>query len=87
MYVNATFLIHPTLSFPYPHVYKFFPYICVSTLTLQIGSSVPFFQIPYMHINIWYLFFFLLQQPLEMYNIFLDSAQMLSHTQIFLDSN
>ena len=32
-------------------------YICVSIPSLQIGSSVLFFQIPYICVNIWYLFF------------------------------
>ena len=28
-------------------------YICISILALEIGSSVPFFKIPYICINIW----------------------------------
>ena len=32
-------------------------YVCVSIAALQIGSSVPSFQIPYICINIWYLSF------------------------------
>ena len=32
-------------------------YVCVSIPALQIGSSVPFFQIPYICVKIWHLFF------------------------------
>ena len=32
-------------------------YVCMSIPALQIGSSVPFFQIPYICVNIQYLFF------------------------------
>ena len=31
--------------------------VCVSISALQIGSSVPFFQILYIFVDIWYLFF------------------------------
>ena len=34
-------------------------YICVSVSASQIRSSVPFFYIPYLCSNIWYLFFWL----------------------------
>ena len=56
IYVNSTFSIHPTLSFPHC-VHKAIHYICNSIPSLQIVSSVPFFQILYICINIWYLFF------------------------------
>ena len=32
-------------------------YVCISIPALQIGSSVPFFYIPYMCINMWNSFF------------------------------
>ena len=32
-------------------------YVCVSISALQIGSSVPFFYIPHICVNIRYLFF------------------------------
>ena len=38
-------------------VHKSVLYVCVSIAALQIGSSVLSFQIPYISINIWYLFF------------------------------
>ena len=31
--------------------------ICLSIPSLQIGSAIPFFKIPYISVNIWYLFF------------------------------
>ena len=51
VYVSAILSIHPTLSF-YHYVHK--PVLCVgvSILVLQIGSSVPFFNILYICINI-----------------------------------
>ena len=42
VYVNATFLIHLTFSFP-SCVPEFISYVCVSIPSLEIGSSVPFF--------------------------------------------
>ena len=45
---------HPWLS-PL-HVHTFVLYICVSISALQTGSSVPFFYIPHICVNIWYLF-------------------------------
>ena len=42
IYVNATFPIRPTLSFP-RHVHKSVLYICVSISFLHLGSSVPYF--------------------------------------------
>ena len=56
IYVNATFSIHLTLSFPHC-VHKSILYTGVSISSLQIGSSIPFFWIPYVHVNRWYLFF------------------------------
>ena len=44
-----------TLSFPHCD-HKSVLYACVSIPALQIGSSVPFFYIPYICVNIWYLF-------------------------------
>ena len=41
-------------------VHKSILCICISIPSLQIGSSVPFFSIPYICINILYLFFFLI---------------------------
>ena len=38
--------IHPSLSFHH-HVHKSVLYVCVTTAALQISSSVPSFQIPY----------------------------------------
>ena len=46
--VDATFSIHPTLSLP-NCVHKPTLYICRSIPSLQIGSSVPFFRIPYIY--------------------------------------
>ena len=46
--------IHLTLPFlPYLHISIL--YICNSFPALQTSSSVPFFYIPYICINIWYL--------------------------------
>ena len=45
--------IHPTP----PHIHTSVSYICMPIPTLQIGSSVPFFLIPYTWDNILYLFF------------------------------
>ena len=48
-------------SFPLPsHVLKSILYVYIFIPALQLGSSVPFFfffQIPYICISIWYLFF------------------------------
>ena len=41
------------LPFPFG-VHMFVIYICVSISALQIGSSVPFFQIPHISINIYF---------------------------------
>ena len=38
-------------------VHMFVLYICVSISTLQTGSSVPFFYVPHICVNIRYLFF------------------------------
>ena len=56
VYFNATLSICPTLSFTY-YDHKSTLYVCVSISALQIRSSVPLFQIPYICISIWYLFF------------------------------
>ena len=42
---------------PSPRVHKPILYICIFIPSLQMGSSVPFFQIPYIHVNIQYLYF------------------------------
>ena len=51
IYFNAALPVHPTLSFPYC-VHKSVLYVCV----LQVGSSVPSLYIPYICVNIQYLF-------------------------------
>ena len=55
IYVNAALFNSPHPSFPH-RVHKFVFYVCVFTVALQIGSLVPFFWIPCICINIWYLF-------------------------------
>ena len=58
VYVNPNLPIYPSPSPPFPlGSHKFVIYVCVSIPALQIGSSVPFFQIPHVCINIQYLFF------------------------------
>ena len=47
-------LHHP--AFP-PWVHMFFLYICVSISALQSSSSLPFFKIPHICVNIQYLYF------------------------------
>ena len=42
---------------PSTHVLKSVPYVCIFIPALPLGSSLPFFQIPYMCISIRYLFF------------------------------
>ena len=54
--VNPNLPVHPTSPSPLV-VYRFVLYICVSISALQIGSSVPFFQIPHICVNIRCLFF------------------------------
>ena len=56
IYIDATFSIHSTLSFP-NCVYKSILYFCIFIPSLQIGSSIPFFSIPYIWVNTQYLFF------------------------------
>ena len=60
IYVNPNLPIHPTTTTPTLlsplGVQTFVLYICVSISALQTGSSVPFFYIPNIYINI-YLFF------------------------------
>ena len=47
------FLDSSHCSLPYPHcVHKSTFYVCISIPVLQIGLSVPFFQIPYVYVNI-----------------------------------
>ena len=57
---SVTISIHHTFSsqciFPTPAMATS---LCISTAALQIGSSVPSFQIPYLCVNIWYLLFWL----------------------------
>ena len=53
---NATLSICPTLFFPHC-VHKSVLYVCASIAALQIGTSVSFFYIPYVCVNIWYLLF------------------------------
>ena len=48
-----------TLPSSLPQVHKSLLYICISFAALKIGSSVLFFQIPHICINIWYLVFLL----------------------------
>ena len=49
-FTHTTFSVFPTLSFFYC-VHKSILYVCVSIPSLQIGSSVLFFQIPHQCIN------------------------------------
>ena len=53
---SATLSVHPTLSFPCC-VCKSVLYVCISIAALQIDSSILFFYIPYICINIQCLFF------------------------------
>ena len=53
---NATLSICPAVPFP-SGIRKTVCYICVSIPALQIGSLVPFFQIPYICVQVQYLFF------------------------------
>ena len=55
IYVNPNLPVHPIPLSPLG-VHTFVIYICVSISALQTGSSVPFFQIPHICINIQYLF-------------------------------
>ena len=50
------FLSLPPFSFPCC-VRKCVLYVCISIPSLQMGSSVQFFKIPYICIHMWYLFF------------------------------
>ena len=50
IYVKPNLPIHPTLLFPTMSMSIL--YICLSIPALQIGSSVPFFQIPHICTNI-----------------------------------
>ena len=55
MHVNPDLSICPTLPF-HSCVHMQVPYGFISIPALKIGSSVPFFQIPYICLNIRYLF-------------------------------
>ena len=56
------------IPLPLLGVLIFVLYICISVCALQTGSSVPFFQIPHICINKWYLFFsFWLISPVRQY--------------------
>ena len=65
IYVNATLSICFYFSFP-PCVHESVLYVCASIPALQIDSSVPFFQISYICVNIHYLFFSFLLMSLCM---------------------
>ena len=54
VYVNPNLPICSTFPFP-PWVHTSGLYICISIPTLQIGSFEPFFWIPYIFTNTWYL--------------------------------
>ena len=68
VYVSVTLLIHPTLSFPYC-VHKSVLYVCVSILTLHIGSSVPFSRFS-LYIHTHTVFVFLFMTYFTLYNRF-----------------
>ena len=55
--VNADLTVRPTFPRPYPHSHM--AILCISIPALELSSSLPFFQIPHMCINTWYLFLFL----------------------------
>lgn len=55
IYINPTVPIHLTLSFP--RVHKSILYVYIFIPALQIGSSLPFSQIPYTCVDIQCLFF------------------------------
>ena len=57
LHVNLTLPIHPTLPFPCPCIHLFVLYVYVSTSALQIRSSMSFFQILHICINMQYSFF------------------------------
>ena len=59
IYVNTNLPIPPTPPFPFG-IHTFILYVCVSTSALQIRSSIPFFYIPHICINVRYLFFLFL---------------------------
>ena len=56
VYVNPNLPIYPPAPFP-PLVSMFVLYIFVSISALQTSSSIPFFQVPHICVNIRYLFF------------------------------
>ena len=56
IHFHATLSIHPILSFSLC-VLKSILYVCVSIAALQVGPSVPSFQIPYICVNMQYMSF------------------------------
>ena len=58
-YVSVLLSVCSIVSFPCC-VHTSVLYVCISIATLQIGSSVPSFQIPYIYIHVLYLFFSLI---------------------------
>ena len=59
IYVSATLSLHP--SYPFPRcVLKSILYVYVFIPALPLGSSVLFFQVPYVCVSIRYLFFLFL---------------------------
>ena len=58
VYVGPTLSIHPALLFPHHAcVSMSILYVCISIPALEIASSVPFFYVPHIGINMWYLLF------------------------------
>ena len=53
---SVTLSFHPSLSFLH-HVHISVLYIWVTIAALQISFSVPSSRIPYIFVNVWYLFF------------------------------
>ena len=56
IYASVLLSIQRTLSFPHCG-HESVVYVWISTAALQIGSSLLFFQIPYIYSKIWYMFF------------------------------
>ena len=55
MYVNPSLPVHPASPFPLG-IHKFILYLCVSISALQIRSSIAFFQISHICVNIQEVF-------------------------------
>ena len=53
MLLSPFFPCSPSL----PCAHKSALYVCISIAALQVSSSVPSFSIPYIHVNLQYLFF------------------------------